>query len=179
MGKTFVTNKQQQAVAQQQPVAAQQVAQQQVTVQQVLANMQLAVPQQTLRVTRLQRVAVAAQQRYLAAKTPVLRVAYQQKVANAQGAVNTAQQQAYMAVMQQVAAHMGVPVPNTLSVRSVPGVQKNAPSNAPGACARVRAWVHANPSASVAAAKQHFSGSNYVNPATVQTQYQLAKKGKA
>jgi len=96
-----------------------------------------------------------------------------------QGATLHAKQAAYMAAVQALAAQHGLPVPNTMSVRAVAGEQKNAPSNNAGACKRVREFVHANPTMTRKEVKEHFSGSNYINPATVSTQFQLAKQGKA
>lgn len=88
---------------------------------------------------------------------------------------------AYMADMQALAAKHGLPAPTTMSVRSVPTEQKNAPSNAAGACKRVRAFVHANPTLSRKEVQAHFGpgSTDYINPATVSTQFQQAKGGKA
>lgn len=158
------------------PVAAQQVAPTQaVAVEQpvalvtpvVTAGQQVTVPQpSSLRAARIARVQVALHARYRAAKLD--------KHNNA----NThAKQQAYMLAVQQLAASMGVPVPNTLSVRNIATPQQHAPSNVQGACATVRAFVHANPTLTRKQVQQHFSGT--INPATVSTQYQLAKQGKA
>ena len=120
----------------------------------------------SLRAKRIAAVQVGLHARYRAAK--------QAK----HNAVSVhAKQHAYMQAVQALAAQMGVPVPNTLSVRNIATPQQHAPSNVQGACAVVRAWVHANPTATRKQAIAHFNGT--VNPATVSTQYQRAKSGKA
>jgi len=83
-------------------------------------------------------------------------------------------QQAYMLAVQQLAAQYGVPAPTTLSVRSVAGTQKHAPSAQSGACAQVRALAAANNynrAATLAACKA--AG---INPATAATQFANAKR---
>lgn len=120
----------------------------------------------TLRAKRVAAVQVALHARYRAAK--------------AQAHVNataTALQANVLAQVQAVYAKAGLAVPNTLSVRAVPGLQQNPASTVTNACATVRAFVHANPTLTRKAVMQHFTGTNYVNPATVSTQYQRAKSG--
>lgn len=91
-------------------------------------------------------------------------------------AVQATKQQAYMLAVQQLAAQYGVPVPTTLSVRAqgINRAQVHAPSTIQGACGVVRAWVAANPLATRAMCLQHFNGT--INPATVSTQYAIARK---
>jgi hypothetical protein len=133
------------------------------------------------RAQRLAAVGVALRARFVAAKQAAHVAATQQ--------YNVAQYQQHIAALQlqaqQYAAQYGVaPVAlagvHTQSVRAAHlGVQKHAPSANPGACKAVRAWVAANPTATAAQAKAHFSGNNYINPATVQTQYGVARKALA
>lgn len=120
----------------------------------------------TLRAKRIAAVQVGLHARYRAAK-----------VAKHQNATATHAQNAILAQVQALYAQAGLPVPNTLSVRAVPGLQNNPASAVQGACALVRAYVHANPHATRKMVMQHFTGTNYVNPATVSTQYQRAKNG--
>ena len=81
--------------------------------------------------------------------------------------------QAYMLAVQQLATQYGLPAP-TQALRSVSTVQKHAASTVKGACGIVRAYVTANPTATVLQVKQHFSAT--INPATVATQYNIARK---
>lgn len=94
---------------------------------------------------------------------------------NATRAAN-ANKAAYMFAVQQLAAQYGLPAP-TQAQRAVSTVQKHAASTQPGACKLVRAYVAANPTASVAQVKAHFAAT--INPATVQTQYYNAKRTSA
>ena len=100
------------------------------------------------------------------------------KAQRAQASANATQAAKAALVLQQVqavyAAH-GMVAP-TQSVRVLATPQQHAPSNKPGTCAAIRVWCVANPLATVAQAKAHFSGSNYANPATVQTQHGVARK---
>ncbi len=91
-------------------------------------------------------------------------------------ATATHNQQAYLLAVQQLAAQYGLPAPATLAVRAVSTKQSNPASSVQGACALVRTWCAANPTATVAAAKQHFSGTNYINPSTVATQHGITRK---
>lgn len=104
-----------------------------------------------------------------------------EKMQQSAAATLHAKHAAYMADMQALALKHGLPAPTTMSVRSVVGEQKNAPSNTSGACKRVRAFVHANPTLTRKQVQEHFGigGTDYINPATVSTQFQLAKNGKA
>lgn len=81
--------------------------------------------------------------------------------------------QAYMLAVQQLATQYGLPAP-TQALRSVSSVQKHAASTVKGACGIVRAYVTANPLATVQQVKQHFSAT--INPATVATQFNIARK---
>lgn len=85
-------------------------------------------------------------------------------------------QAAYMLAVQQLAAQYGMPAP-TQAQRAVNSVQRHAPSNIPGACKTVRTWVAANPLATVQEAKEFFA--NKINPATVATQFGIARKQAA
>ncbi len=119
-----------------------------------------------LRAARLQAVAqanaVVAQQARAAARN--------QRKSNAVQ-VRT---QAYMLAVQQLAVKMGVPVPNTLSVRSVANAQVHAPSTQSGACAKVHALAAANNY--VRAATLQACAAAGINPATAATQYAVAKR---
>jgi hypothetical protein len=91
-----------------------------------------------------------------------------EKLAAHQHATVHAQQQAYMLAVQQLATAYGMPVPNTMSVRSVNNVQKHAPSAVQGACKRVHALAdqYKTRGATLAACK-----AEGINPATAATQY--------
>lgn len=160
-----------QAVAAQQApvVAPQQPAGLLAPMQQALTVPVVTVVQPTsLRAARVAAVQVALLQRYRAAK-----------VAKHTAAVATWQQSNYLAAVQALAIAHGQPVPTTLSARALVTPQQHAPSAISGPCATVRAFVHANPLLTRKQVQQHFTGTNYINPATVSTQYQLAKGGKA
>lgn len=117
----------------------------------------------TLRAARVQAIKQALFARRVAAKQQQYHVS-----------TVAAQQKAYMHAVQQLAAQYGLPVPNTLSVRSVPGAQKHAPSAQAGACAQVHAIAaqcNGVRSATLAACKA--AG---INPATAATQYAKYRK---
>lgn len=122
----------------------------------------------SLRATRIAKVQVLLHKRYRAAK-----------VLKYTNATATHAQQAILAQVQALYASAGLPIPNTLSVRAVATTQHNPASAVQGACKQVRAFVHAHPTLTRKQVMQHFTGTNYINPATVSTQYQLAKGGKA
>lgn len=87
-----------------------------------------------------------------------------------------AQQQAYMLAVQQLAAQYNMPVPNTLSVRSVAHAQKHAPSAVQGACAavhKIATEVSAANGGSTKVRAQVLAAckAQGINPATAATQY--------
>lgn len=97
-------------------------------------------------------------------------------------ATAAAAQSAYLAQLAALQAAHGInPAHHTLSVRNANNTQQHQPSAQPGACKLVRAWVQNNPTATVAQALLHFAptGTQYVNPATVKTQYRVAKQALA
>lgn len=156
-------------VAAQQLLAAPVVPMQQALTVPVVTTAQHTVVQpSTLRMQRVAKVQAILHARYRAAQ-----------LAKHVKATATAQQANYLAAVQALAIAHGQPVPTTLSARALVTPQQHAPSAVSGPCATVRAFVHANPALTRKQVQQHFTGTNYVNPATVSTQYQLAKGGKA
>lgn len=116
-----------------------------------------------LRAARIARLTTAL----LAQRTASKAVVY----ATAQQASNQAQ---YMHAVQQLAAQYGVPVPTTLSARSIATAQKHAPSAIQNPCAMVHtiaAQCNGVRSATLAACKA--AG---INPSTAATQYAAYRK---
>lgn len=129
-----------------------------------VAAVQLTAVQQ-LRANRVAKVQVGRVQQYRAAKLLAHHTATQASL-----------QATLHAQVLALYAQAGMQPP-TQSMRAVPVTQKAPASTIPNVCAAIRAYVHANPTASKAAVIKHFGSA--ANPHTVSTQYQRAKSGVA